>query len=109
MSLFDEMKKTSNINAEQILNELLNAENIELKTHILQPLNLTTLKTIAVKLRADGFIKSADTIDAFIDYYLRYMVSWNRQSREEIVRSVIALRISNDKAPTTTDKLIGNA
>ncbi len=107
MALFDELKKTGDINIEQILNALLNDTNIELKTQIVNPLGLTTLKTISEKLNNEKCIKCANTINTFIDWYLRYMVSWNRQSRDEIVRSVIALRVKEEKTPTVAEKLMG--
>lgn len=92
MSLLDDLERAENINIEEILSRLLNSDNIELKSHIVQPLHLTILKSLTELAKLYELKKTAQFLDAFILYYLKYMVSYNRLSREEIIRAVSSLR-----------------
>lgn len=73
---------------EQILNSMLNPENIEMKTEIQRPTNLTKLKILSIWLRNEGMINCANMIDAFIYEFRVNMVSNKRQSRKEIISAL---------------------
>jgi len=88
---------------EQILNNLLNPDNIEMKTEIQRPLNLTKLKMLSIWLRNEGMISAANLIDGFIYEFRVNMVSNKRQSRKEIIS---ALTPNLQQERTIEDKLI---
>lgn len=104
-----EFQEDSDITLQQILNALISYDkNLDLKTEIHRPKALSALNVVKQYLDQKGFKNSADTIDLFIDVYLRYMVSYKRQSRKEIVK---AFQFSSEAIRTTlsiSDKLTSN-
>jgi len=86
--LLDELLVDKEESLEKILVALLDDENIEMKTEIQKPLNLTRLKVLSVWLKNHDMTKSAQMIDSFIAYYLVYMVSKGRMSRKEIISAL---------------------
>jgi len=86
--LFSDLFQVEEDSFEKILITLLDKENITMKTDIKNPLNLIKLKTLANLLRIEGLIEEANLIDNFITGYLEYMVSYNRQSRKEIIQAL---------------------
>jgi len=74
---------------EKILNALLDGEkNLDLKTHINKPKQLSSLKIIESVLKESGCKKSSALIDVFTKKYLRYMVSFRRMSRQETITAI---------------------
>lgn len=72
-----------------ILNDLMDAtDNLDLKTHINNPKEISVLKTLSTYLQEIKFEKSAMIIDNFIEFYSRYMISWKRLGRTEILRAI---------------------
>ena len=104
-----EFQEDSDITLQQILNALISYDkNLDLKTEIHRPKSLAGLNVVQQYLKQKGFVKSADTIGLFLDVYLKYMVSYKRQSRNEIVK---AFQFSSEAIKTTlsiSDKLTTN-
>lgn len=74
---------------QEILNVLLEGDiNLDLKTHIIRPKQLAALDTLAEVLQVSNFPKSSQLIKDFINIYLRYMISFKRLSRGEIIRAL---------------------
>lgn len=73
---------------EKILAKLLDSKDIELKSEIHSPLALDKLKILSVWLESEKMPESAKLINTFIEYYLKYMVSHNRESRKEIIHAL---------------------
>lgn len=89
MESLDLFEQSETISYERILAELLKEENIDLKTEIFNPHKLSVLKLFRgyfAKLKMNQLVT---LIDSFIETYLRYMVSYNRKSREEIIQAFI--------------------
>lgn len=82
---FEDDKETS-IN--EILLSLLDDKDLELKTHIFRPKDLASLKTLARFLRQEDMTESSRLIEDFLEIYLKYMVSYDRLSRKEIITAV---------------------
>lgn len=76
---------------QKILVSLLNKDNVEMKTEIQRPLKLAQLKTIENWCRSEKLYKCANAIETFINHYLVYMVSHDRQSRKETIQALQAL------------------
>lgn len=103
-----EIIPTSDISIQKILNNLLDAEkNLELKTHIYKPKQLTSLVVLGNYLKSIGLVKCAKIIEGFIKTYLEYMISYKRLSRVEIIKAISS--INRAKEPlSTTDKFTTN-
>ena len=102
-----EMIPTKDISLQKILNNLLDAtDNLELKTHIFKPKQLASLMIISDYLKSKELTKSSKLIDDYVnDYYLRYMVSYKRLSRIEVIKAISSFyereALSNSQKLTT--------
>lgn len=72
----------------QLVSSLMTLENIELKSEVNNPLNLTRLKLFGRWAASEGISGADKAVDEFIEYYLRYYVSHRRQGRLEVVRAI---------------------
>ncbi|MBD3197351.1 MAG: hypothetical protein GF317_20010 [Candidatus Lokiarchaeota archaeon] len=92
-----------------ILNALISGKkNIDLKSDIKKPQLLSILQAIGeYSENSLNLKKTAKTINNFINTYLRFMISYNRSSREEIVRALIgwAKKEKEDKEINLTEML----
>jgi hypothetical protein len=66
----------------------MTTDNIELKSEINNPLNLTKLKIIGAWVKQQGMPGVDGTINLFVQDYLKFMVSHNRQGRLEVVKAI---------------------
>src|SRR4030066_2103146 len=73
---------------QKILVKLIDPMNPETKTEIHDPLALTRLLAIADWCEAEKAIKTAATLRAFAHEYRVNMISFNRQSRKEVVQAL---------------------
>jgi hypothetical protein len=90
MVKLEEMFKGHDKTPEMILSEMVDPHNIEMKTEISQPINLAKLYVISQCLKDDNCVPAGKRIEEFIDRYLLYQVSYNRQSRKEVIEALIA-------------------
>lgn len=91
-----DLSKDNKITSLQILNNLLDAtENLELKSHIFKPKQLAGLKTLAIYFQLCDFSDEADIILDFIITYLKYMVSYKRLSRTEIIKAFTSTKLDD--------------
>lgn len=91
---------------QEILNVLLEGDtNLDLKTHILKPKQLSSLIVFANYLKSIELKNSAKLINDFIETFKRLMVSYKRLSRVEIIKAVSSIiekeRLSNTEKLTT--------
>ena len=102
-----DLAKDNKITLQQILNNLLDAsENLELKSHIFKPKQLAGLKTLAMYFEQCECNDERDIILGFIVDYLKYMVSYKRLSRSEIIKAFTSSRVddkTNEGFNTTLD------
>ncbi len=92
MSLLDEMDEDNDISLNQILNNLLSAEqNLELKSHVFRPKELAVLDVLANDLKSKGLPISSKVLKDFINMYLKYMVSFKRLSRKEVIKALSSM------------------
>ena len=90
--IFNELVPTDDISLQQILNNLLDGkQNLDLKTQVIKPKQLASLKVFSSLLGQLNFKKSNEVLNSFIEIYLRYMVSFDRQSRKEIIKAISSL------------------
>ena len=94
------------IGVKEILNVLLEGdENLDLKTHILKPKQLAALFTLAEVLKVSKYPKSSKLIHSFITQYLRYMISYKRLSRAEVIKALTTV-VQEDNSVEGLKKLI---
>lgn len=88
-SPFKELEEISETSLQEILINMLDGENnLDLKSHIHKPKQLTSLVVLSKYLKANQCTLSSKIIDSFIEKYLRYMVSFDRLSRTEIIKAI---------------------
>lgn len=109
MSVLDELMEVSEVSIQEILVNLLDGEkDLDLKTHILRPKELASLTILANFLEFSNINKSSELIKSFITKYLRFMVSYKRLSREEIIRAVSSLFDRDTIRMSVSEKLTTN-
>ena len=97
----DILEDSNDVSLQEILVNLLDGEHdLDLKTHIFKPKQLSSLVILSSYLKSNQCKLSAKLIDDFVKKYLRYMVSYNRMSRTEIIKAVSSLM----KAEAIEDK-----
>jgi len=94
-NLFSEMLNVDSENAQQkIVNEIVNDNNLELKTEISHVSETTILKIHQEYLQQNHLTLSSNTLERYLNTLFRFSVSKNRKSREELIRMVEALSSS---------------
>ena len=89
MSEIEKFIESNDITVQEILNNLLDGtENLDLKTQIFKPKQLSALVSIGEYLKNNECNESSKLIYNFIEKYLRYMVSFKRESRKEIIKAI---------------------
>lgn len=87
-----DLNEIRDFSLQDILVDLLDGEeNLDLKTHIKNPQALATLKLISKFLKMENYTGSGKLLKMYIKIYLRYMVSFDRESRKEIIQAVSSL------------------
>ena len=69
---------------ETILLEMMNKDNIVMKTEIHKPVALTKLEILADWIKSEGMRKPSKVIKNFDIKYLEHMVSFQRKGRTEV-------------------------
>lgn len=106
-NVFEDMFSTEDLTAEKILNLLIESDkHLNMKTHILNPLEFSILDIIVIHLRQKKMVKTARMLENFLKADKEYMVSWKRMSRKEIIDALIAMREQKTGA-SLTQKLLG--
>ena len=106
-SLIKGMKPEADLSVEKILNNMLDAgQNLALKTEIHKPKELAGLTMRGKHLTQVNMRKSGKNIDDFVQIYLEYMVSYRRQSREEVSHVLASLREENSGKGEFTKSLV---
>lgn len=101
----NELMEVQDSSFKEILTDLLDGEqNLDLKTHIHKPKELASLNVVAMLLETMGYNKSSNLVMQFIEIYLRYMVSFKRLSRTEIIRAISTLSQDIDESNSTKIK-----
>lgn len=83
------LKVTNQESYMEILTYLMDStKDLELKSEIHNPKELTILTLIKYMMKLNGFTYGSDIIDKFLTIYLKYMVSKDRKGRTEIIHSL---------------------
>jgi len=101
------------INAEQILSQLLSNKNINLKTHILSPVEMAILESYIAEIekqrvftKTNGYKQTARFLKTFTLRFKEFMVSWKRLSREEVIQALAEIR-KEKTGRTFAERLLG--
>lgn len=104
-----DFNEDSDITLQQILNALIRSDkNLELKTEIHKPKHLAALKVLAVYLEDHNYPKSAELINIFLETFFKYMVSYQRKSRSEIIEGFKASMESLKTSFSFSEKFFQN-
>jgi len=103
-NILEKMDSLRELDLNEILNNLIDGnKDVDLKTEILRPKQLASLKILSDFCEKIDYENSGKTIKDFLEIYFRYMFSYNRQSRKEVVRAIsYQMEI---KAKNLTEKL----
>lgn len=112
-STFDELLKDETLDANAILHELLDPKNIDMKTHIADPITFAMLEAIISNLE-DLFSTAKKAKMPLTKKILRdtikhlkmYLVSWKRLSRKEITETLQKTK-EEDNSRNIFQKLAG--
>ncbi|MBD3194106.1 MAG: hypothetical protein GF317_03565 [Candidatus Lokiarchaeota archaeon] len=107
-SVRDEFDLTKDISYEEILFSLLDSKDLELKTDIRSPQKLSGLKIYANWLKDIGFNNSGKYLDVYIEILNKFMVSYNRQSRKEIISAVRSMFERTSASISLSERLTSN-
>ena len=85
---FIEMSNNDN-NYKEIFDNLLDSENnLEVKTHIINPMATTLMKFYAYSLKHFGYNEPSDLANSLMDTFFKHMFSYKRLSRTEILNAI---------------------
>jgi hypothetical protein len=105
--VFEELIESKEIRLEDILSNLINRQDIELKTEIIKPITITILDTMSHTLKNIKFEKSHNVLDTFLLWYRINMVSHKRLSRKEVIKGIIGLKEEQmEKEKSIIEKLL---
>jgi pantothenate synthetase len=90
--IFEELIETKETKLEDILSNLINKQDLELKTEIHNPLVISALDVLAISLRENNLNISSNILANFLYWFRINMVSYKRLSRNEIIKGIIGLR-----------------
>lgn len=91
-NIMDDFVPDSDISVQQILNNLLSGDiNLDLKTDVKRPQRLAALKVLASILEEEELGVSSRVLKDFIRIYLRFMVSYKRLGRREVIEALKGL------------------
>ena len=85
---------------------LLDGIDFETKTEINNATAFTVLQLIAKKCEMVGFVKSAETLNFYLDNYRINMISSKRKSRKEFIEAFKSLRDTGFANMTGSENLI---
>lgn len=115
-TVLSDLQKEETIDANKILESLLNPKNIDMKTHITSPVTFAILESIVKNLEnlltetGKQKIKLPLTKALLKDMVIKlkmFLVSWNRLSREEVTKTLQSLRSEGVQDRSLYQKLLG--
>jgi len=101
---------TEQNNYKEIFEILLDStKDLELKSHIINPLALASLQFYSYALKVYGFKKSHEITKYLIKMYLKNMIGYKRLGRSEIFNTLAFNPNTNENELSLKEKLIKNA
>jgi hypothetical protein len=105
----EEFELDTDVTYEEILASLLDGErNLELKTDVKAPQKLAGLSIFGSYLKDIGMELGAKLIDRYITILNKLMISYNRESRKEIVEAVRSMFEKKSTSLSISEKLTRN-
>ena len=116
-TVLGDLQREDLIDANKILESLLNPKNIDMKTHIISPVTFAILESVVNNLEklltevtAQRQIRLPLTKKLLEDLILKlklFLVSWNRQSRVEVTKTLQSIRQEGSSERSFFQKLLG--
>lgn len=111
-----ELIKEDQIDANKILHELLDQKNIDMKTHINDPITFAILESFIyiindmlkdIKKSGTRLPITEKFLKSFLAQLKKFLVSWDRQSRKEITETLQAIKQENSNERSLFQRLTG--
>ena len=92
----------------QLVSELINSKDVELKTQIDNPVLISLMDTLADYLADRNLQQSSNLIANLLFHFRVNMVSYKRKSREEYIKALIGVKEEEkEKQEEILKKLLG--
>ena len=89
MSAIEKLRPKEDLTFEKILNNMLDGtHNLDYKTHVFKPKQLASLDVLSDFIKENKVVKGSAKIDVFTKKYKGYMISFNRESRKEVIKAL---------------------
>lgn len=109
MSIRESLDMEEEITYQKILSSLLDkSKSLTMKTEIRSPQKLSGLYILSKYLKKKDMVNSGNLLSSYIDIINEYMVSYNRQSRKEIIDAVKSMFESRSTSLSISEKLTSN-
>lgn len=116
-TVIGDLQREDLIDANKILESLLDPKNIDMKTHIISPVTFAILESVVMSLEnlltevnSNTKVKLPLTKKLLKDliYKLKlFLVSWNRQGRIEVTKTLQSIRQEGSGERSFFQKLLG--
>jgi len=111
-----ELMRQDTLDANKILDNLLNPKNIDMKTHIISPITFAILESVIINL--ENLLTDVNSqkmklplakklLKDMINKLKFFLVSWNRLSREEITKTLQSQRQEGTTERSFYQRLLG--
>lgn len=89
MSAIEKLRPKEDLSFEKILNNMLDGtSNLDLKTHVFKPKQLASLVIFSDFIKEFKVKIGSAMLEKFTTKYLRLMISYNRESRKEVIKAL---------------------
>ena len=115
--ILGDMQKEDTTDANKILESLLSPKNIDMKTHILNPVTFAILESVInsiedllteINQQKLKLPLTKKMLKSVLLQIKKFMVSWNRLSRQEITETLQSIRQEGATERSFFQKLIGS-
>lgn len=100
----------NNDNYKEIFDTLLDSsQDLEIKSHIINPMASTLIEFYSHALSIYGFNKSSELTHYILNTFLKHMISYRRLSRTEILNAISFKPEMNESELSFKEKIIKNS
>ena len=104
------IEMSNNDNYKEIFDNLLDSENdIEVKTHIINPMATTLLMFYSHSLKVFGYQEPSDLVFFLMNTFFKHMFSYKRLSRTEILNAISYQAELQESESSLKEKIKKNA
>lgn len=111
-----ELMREDTIDANKILDNLLSPENIDMKTHICDPVTFSLFQSLVDNFEKLAMLQkskkkqlpiTSKLLEDICSNLKKFLVSWNRESRKEVTETLKAVKEEGAGAKSLFQKIAG--